>query len=115
MRLEAYSFFRLSAGDVTTLRLFSPEKRKESTNLCYWDVSPIGSKHCHYEKIVDSCGSQHTESGNQVVDGTGFRQSFDNTAVSFLSFDDGKTWQGNSDPSDTVAAKVHVGGQRAAD
>jgi hypothetical protein len=74
---------------------------------CDWDSAPIGSKHCHYEEIVVVVNAQ-----NQVVDGTGIRQSLDNAAI---SFDDGKTWQGNPARSDTVAAKVHVGWQRAED
>lgn len=74
---------------------------------CDWDSAPIGSKHCHYEKIVIVVNAQ-----NQVVDGTGVKVGATNTTI---SFDDGKTWETNPASDNMEAIKVHVGWQRVED
>jgi hypothetical protein len=56
---------------------------------CDWDSAPIGSKHCHYEKLVTVYNQD-----DKIIEGPA---------------------QANPLPDDQKSAKVHVGWQRVED
>ena len=69
---------------------------------CDWDASPIGSKHCHYERTDVAMNSK-----GQIVDGSHVTL---NAEKSRISLDDGRTWY--DAPADLGVRKVRVGWNR---
>jgi len=69
---------------------------------CDWDAAPIGSKHCHYERIDVAMNSK-----GEIVDGSHVTL---NAEKSRISLDDGHTWY--DAPADLGVRKVRVGWNR---
>ena len=106
----------LLPDDSTTKYTFQYDVAKNHVTIdpkphnCDWDSAPLGSKHCHYEKLVMVLNSE-----NQVVGGTGVAIGTSTTGKPIISFDGGKTWQINPAGNNLGARSVYVAWRKVED